>query len=122
MIGTRSWTPVDLPGGYGEVDNDGWFDCRGTSGWLNPNCYGPGGAAIRMLEDTEDAVRGFATQGSGNTEKAEKPPAPGYDPYKKTPAPGYEGGGKSIPWGTIIPVGVGVMALAGALLFATRKK
>ena len=117
----RSWTPVSLPGGYGGAaeDNDGWFDCRGTSGWFNPACYGPGGVAIRAGETAVDYVQDQAAQ-SEVTKTPEKPPNPEYDPYnknKKVPS-----GGKPVPWGTIVPVGIGVLALTSALIFATRKR
>jgi hypothetical protein len=127
MIGMRSWTPVALPGGYGGAyeDNDGWFDCRGTSGWLNPNCYGPSGVAKRAGETSMDMTQDALATLLEEKKSDEKPPNPDYDPYNKPkPKNGQvvPGGSKPIPWGTILPIGLGVLALSGALLFATRKK
>lgn len=105
MIGMRSHTPIALPGGYGK--EDGWFDCEGLSAWVNPVCY---------------------TQADVEEEKAtqeEKPPQPDYDPYQKErpkkPAP-IPGTGTPIPWGTVVPIGLGIVLLTGAVLFATSKK
>jgi hypothetical protein len=106
MIGIRSWTPVSLPGGYGA--ENGWFDCEGVSSYFNPSCYD-----IFSEDDT-----------AASPEKpAEVAPSPSYDPYaKERPKTRAPGTSKPFPFATVVPVGLGVVLLAGAVLFATSKK
>ena len=108
-------------GSYGKsmseqsAENDSWYDCRGMSGWTNPLCWGPIGAAKRAQEAATDL---YMSRQNGNGESSAPVPGhPGSAPGLPSSAPGlpdwdpYRRKGLP-PW--VIPV-VGILVVGGVV-------